>query len=125
MTRIRISAAVLCALIISSILSSVWVNIRCEELLGSIEEISSYIDAGDKEAASSAAKELSLSWSSFRKKASVMIKSERISEIDRINARLLFLLENDSDELESELTEMKSMLCLLKAGETPTFTSVL
>lgn len=125
MTRIKISAVILCALIIASIVSGVWIDSRCERMLGIIGEISRYVDENDTEKASAAAEKLSENWESFRKAASVLVKNDKLSEIDRINARIIFLLQNGSDELESEITELQSMIFLLKTGETPVLTSVL
>lgn len=125
MTRIKISAGILCTLIIVSILSGFWISSRCERMLNIIGEINLNIDEGDTEKAAAAAEHLSEYWNSFRKTASVLVKNDKLSEIDRINARILYLLENDSDELESEITELQSMIILLKTGETPVLTSVL
>lgn len=125
MLRVKISAAVLSTLIILSSFTCVWINIKCQDLLEGIDEIRLCIDKNDTAAAAEAVKDLSDDWNSFKKKASVTVKSDWISEIDRVNSRLLFLLENSSDELESELTEMRSMITLMRTYETPYLTSVL
>lgn len=125
MTRIKISAGILCTLIIMSIVSGLWINRKCEHMLNIIGEICFHVNEDDTDKAAAAAKKLSEYWNKFRKTASVLVKNDKLSEIDRINSRIIHLLENDSDELESELTELKSMIILMKTGETPAFTSVL
>lgn len=125
MTRIKISAGILCTLIIMSIISGLWISRKCEHMLNIIGEICFHVNEDDTDKAAAAAKKLSEYWNKFRKTASVLVKNDKLSEIDRINSRILHLLENDSDELESELTELRSMIILMKTGETPAFTSVL
>lgn len=125
MTRIKISAGILLTLIAASIFSGFWISSRCDRLLDTIETVSVYSEKGDTENAVAAAHKLYEEWNSFRKAASVLIKNDKLSEIDRINARISFLIENSSDELDSEITELKSMIVLLKTGETPVLTSVL
>lgn len=125
MTRIKISAGILCTLIIVTIFSGFWISSRCNEMLGTIGEVSRFVDEKDTAGAKAAAIRLSSEWDDFRKKAGIIVKSDKLSEIDRINSRIIYLLENNSDELESELNELESMIILLKTGETPRLTSVL
>lgn len=125
MTRIKISAGILLTLIAASIFSSFWIRSKCDSLLDTIETVIMYSENGDTENAVTAAHKLYDEWNKFRKGASVLVKNDKLSEIDRINARISFLIENGSDELDSEITELKIMIIFLKNGETPVLTSVL
>lgn len=125
MTRIKISIGILCLLIIMSIFSGIWIDNRCKKIIESINTVSSYAEKKDIESAKTAVAELEKIWSDFRVKASIIIKNEKLSEIDRISSRISYLLKNKSDELDSELKELKSMIELLKNSEIPILTSVL
>lgn len=125
MTRIKISIGILCLLIIMSIFSGIWIDNRCKKIIESINTVSSYAEKKDIESAKTTVAELEKIWSDFRVKASIIIKNEKLSEIDRISSRISYLLKNKSDELDSELKELKSMIELLKNSEIPILTSVL
>ena len=68
--------------------------------------------------------ELSTEWEDFRTKASVLLKYDRLTDVDRIFSRIVHLAENNSEELQSELAELRDMLEIMKSGETPKLTSV-
>ena len=56
----------------------------------------------------------------------MMIKNDRIAEIDRTVAQVEYLAaEHGSDELPAELTELWHMVELMRKNELPTLTSVL
>lgn len=124
MTRVKISAAILGLLIAISFFGSLWVNSRCDAMLSDIAEISRLDEAGYKEDAVRRAKELSREWEDFRTKASVLLKYDKLTETDRICSRIVHLAENDSEELQAELSELNDMLGMLISSETPALTSV-
>lgn len=124
MTRVKISAAILGLLIVISYFSSTWVNHRCDAMLSDIADISRLAEEEMKEETVRRAKELSLEWEDFRTKASVLLKYDKLTETDRICSRIVNLAENDSEELQAELSELGDMLGLLRSGETPVLTSV-
>lgn len=124
MSRVKISAFILSALIILSVVSGIWVNKRCSELLAMIENVRTLSAENDTESAIKAAGELEKSWERFRNTANVMVKSDKLSEIDRIDARIIPLLKNGSEEIDAELDELTKMITVLQNGEKPLFTSV-
>lgn len=124
MTRVKISICILFFVISASIFSSVWVNIKCSRLIDISQEVGTLSSAGDTSAAISAAQELSIRWEDFRTAAGTLVKSEKLSEIDRICSRIIPMLENSSDELSADLTELEVLLRNLKRGETPTLTGI-
>lgn len=124
MTRVKISAFILGALIVLGVFSGIWVNKRCDELLALAGSVRTYSENGYTESALKAAGELRSCWESFHRIANIMVKSDKLSEISRINARIVPLLENESDELSAELDELTEMLAALQKGEEPVFTSV-
>ncbi len=125
MTRVKISVGILSAMIIASILSGIWINKHCDRLIGLTEKISSAYIEGDLKSAQKTAEQLEHEWDSFRGKATMMIKSDKLSEIERLCERIIPLIENDSDEIGAELDELCGMLTALRKGELPLLTSVL
>jgi len=53
-----------------------------------------------------------------------VVKSDKLSEAERIKSRIAKLIESGSDEIEAELSELISMLELLRDGEIPLITSI-
>ncbi len=125
MTRIKISTGILCLLVGVSIFFSIWINSRCSYMLDEISEIYELLDSGDTDKAVSSAKKLDENWNSFRRKATVMVKNNELTDIDCISAGIPYLIKNDSDEAHSRLIELRHMLEMLKGGEIPTWTRIL
>ncbi|MDE6102540.1 MAG: DUF4363 family protein [Ruminococcus sp.] len=125
MTRIRISVGILCVLVGLSIFFGIWINSRCSYMLDEISEIYELLDSGEINQALSSAKKLDGDWDSFRKKATVMLKNNELTEVDCISSGIPYLIENNSDETYSRLMEFQHMLEMLKGGEVPTLTRIL
>lgn len=125
MTRIKISVGILCVLVGLSIFFGIWINSRCSYMLDEISEIYELLDSGEINQALSSAKKLDGDWDSFRKKATVMLKNNELTEVDCISSGIPYLIENNSDETYSRLMEFQHMLEMLKGGEIPTLTRIL
>ena len=125
MTRTKISAVIILLLIGLSVFSSLWVNRRCGNMLEKLGVISELAERGETDEAAVRAGALSADWEDFRAKASVLLKNDRLTDVDRIFSRIVHLAENNSEELQSELAELRDMLDMMKSGETPELTSVL
>ncbi|MDE6091886.1 MAG: DUF4363 family protein [Ruminococcus sp.] len=125
MTRIKISVGILCVLVGLSIFFGIWINSRCSYMLDEISEIYELLDSGEINQALSSAKKLDGDWDSFRKKATVMLKNNELTEVDCISSGIPYLIENNSDETYSRLMEFQHMLEMLKGGEVPTLTRIL
>lgn len=124
MTRVKISVGILAALIAVGIFSCVWASNRCSRLIDSLENIRAAVSDENTEAAADKTEKFMDEWESFRNMASVMVKRDKLSEIDRIRSRIISLMENDSDELQSELSELINMIELLRDREIPVITSI-
>ncbi|MBR6967109.1 MAG: DUF4363 family protein [Ruminococcus sp.] len=121
MTRVKISAVILLLLVGTSAFSGVWVNRRCSRLLREIKLISQSADAEEKAVL---AEEMNEDWESFREWASVLLKYDKLVEIDRLCSRIVHLTGEEGTEMEAELAELRDMLEMLKSGETPLWNSV-
>lgn len=119
MTRVKISFVILAVILGTSIFFSVIINRRCSDFIDRTGEIWELYDSGDHESACKAAQEFEDEWEKFRRYSSVMIANEKLAEIDRVSARIIYLAEGDSDELHSELMELHHMVESLKKAETP------
>lgn len=125
MTRIKISIGILCVLVGLSIFFAVWINTRCSHMLDEITGICQLLDNGETEKAVQRAETLDNEWNSFRKKATVMLKNNELTEIDCISSGIPYLIENDNDESYARLMEFQHMLTMIKNGEVPALTRVL
>lgn len=124
MTRIKISVFIICLLIMTSIFSGIWINNKCKYLIELSSQAEELFSSDEKEKAVEITKKLETEWEDFRTGAAVLLQNNKLSEIDRICARVKHLAENDSDELLSELTELENMLDLLRNGEIPKINSI-
>lgn len=124
MTRIKISTAILCLLIAVSIFSGIWINGKCKSLIELSSQAEEFFSSDEKEKAIEVTKRLETEWEDFRSVAAVLIQNNKLSEIDRICARIKHLTENDSEELLAELTELEHILDLLRNGEIPKINSI-
>ena len=124
MTRVRISAAVLIILIAFSAFMSIWVNRRCDDMLGDLNRLSIIAENGQSEILSASARELDKKWEHFRSRASFLVRYDKLVEADRISSRIVQLSENAGEELKAETAEMRELLEMLKSGETPLLSSV-
>ncbi|WP_295087664.1 DUF4363 family protein [Ruminococcus sp.] len=124
MTRVRLSAAILLIMIAFSTFTCVWMNHCCDDMLGDINKICILAEKGEIDALPEGARELGKKWEHFINTASVLLKYDKLIEIDRIIARIIQLAEKDGDELKAEISEFRKLLEMLKKGETPLITSV-
>lgn len=125
MTRIKISAGILCVLVGISIFFAVWINNRCSHMLDEITAICQLLDDGNNSQAMKRAEELDNEWNSFRKTATVMLKNNELTEVDCISSGIPYLIENDNDESYARLMEFQHMLTMIKDGEVPSVTRIL
>lgn len=125
MTRIKISVFIVCLLIFTSVFSGIWINGKCKSLIELSQQTGELFSDGEKAEAVEVTRQLETEWENFRTYATMLIHSNKLSEIDRICARIKHLTENDSEELLSELSEFQNMLDLLRNGEIPKINSIL
>ncbi|MDE6780699.1 MAG: DUF4363 family protein [Ruminococcus sp.] len=125
MTRIKISAVILCVLVGISIFFTVWINKRCSYMLDEITGIFQLMDSGQNIQAMQRAEALDNEWNSFRKKATIMLNNQSLTEVDCISSGIPYLIKNDNDESYARLMEFKYILIMIKDGEVPTLTRVL
>ncbi|MGN0580776.1 MAG: DUF4363 family protein [Ruminococcus sp.] len=119
MTRMKISAGILAALTIICIGFGIYIRLRCNKLIGMIDETYTYAIAGDTENVSGSAAEFAEKWSDFHNFAHIIVRSDKLSEIEAKAARIAPLAESDCDELTAEISELKKLVIQLRDGEIP------
>lgn len=124
MTRVKISLVILTVMLGTSIFFGILINGKCSGFIGKTENIWELYDSGNHEDACKEARDFEEKWEDFRKYSSVMINNEKLAEIDRISARVIYLAEGDSEELHSELMELRHMIEALKKSEIPVLESI-
>lgn len=124
MTRVKISLFIMALLVVTSFFSGVYINSGCEKLLNRINAVQELSSQGDTADAINCAQLFSREWSKFRQTASAMVKSDKLSEIDRISARIIPLIKEQSDEVSADLKELEALLNALKNGEMPSLRSI-
>lgn len=124
MTRVKISLVILSVMLGTSVFFGILINGKCRDFIGRTETIWELYDSGNHEGACEEAREFEEKWENFRKYSSVMINNEKLTEIDRISARVIYLAEGDSEELHSELMELRHMVEALKKSEMPVLESI-
>ena len=124
MTRVKISASILLILVLLSAFMSFWVNRRCDAMLNEVDVVHELEENGDIGLAAENARRLNAHWESFRGIAAVLLKYDKLVEIDRLCSRIVHLAENEETEMAAELAELRDMLEMLKSGETPLLTSI-
>lgn len=124
MKRVKISLVILLSMVIFGTSTSVWINKKCRGFLRSISTIQELVSQGSTDEAVAAAAELESDWSSFRTIASVILRSDRLGEIDRCAAGVIFEINSDAGEAPTALEELRHMISSLRKSETPVFTSV-
>ena len=121
MTRVKISAAILLVLIIISIVSGIWVNKCCNEMIVKTSQIAQQSMNGDTAAAQNAAVMLENDWNSFNNIASVLLRNEKLTEAERIVSRIRLMTEFDEKEIIPQTSELIRLLDTLRKGEIPIF----
>lgn len=124
MKRVKICLAILGSLVSISIFSGIRVNSRCGRMIGEISAIEDRLSRGENEQAAELAEKMSEEWSSFRKKALVLLNNEKLTEINNISLRITYLISEESDEASAELAELRDLTERLKNSEIPLITSI-
>lgn len=125
MTRVKICIGILCVMVAMSIFFSILINKKCSGFIKDTETIWEYYEAGELDKAYHESEKLEDDWENFRSYASVLIHNGKLTEIDRISSRIIYLVEHQSEELHSDLTELKHMIESITKGEFPSITSIL
>ncbi len=124
MTRLKISIFIILVLVGMSVFQSMWISKSCISLMNQTSQAEDLFRNGNTAKSEEITAELQKKWEKFRVPASVFVRNNKLTELDRLVARVHHLAENESEELPSELTELYHLLELLKNSEIPRVTSI-
>ncbi len=119
MTRVKLSILMIIAMICASIFSGIWVSGQCRQLSERAERIFISYKNNDRQTALAEAEMLEKEWEDMRKKASVLLKFDKLSEIDRIVSHTCVLVSNGSEDVQPQMAELIHMLDILRKSEMP------
>ena len=119
MTRVKMGFVILSVMVGVSVFFSFLISSKCSGFIRRTDKIWELYDSGEHESACDEARDFEEAWEDFRKYSSMMINNEKLTEIDRISSRVIYLAEGDSEELHSELMELRHMIESLKKAELP------
>ncbi|MBR1592054.1 MAG: DUF4363 family protein [Ruminococcus sp.] len=124
MTRIKISLGIISTLICISIFSGVWVNKKCDLLLGIIDEIQSSSQAGDIGKAEEYAAVLEEKWTDFTKTARILIINEKFDDAEEICSELPCITDS-AEEITAAAEKLKHIIRNIKESESPSLMNIL
>ncbi len=124
MTRIKISFAILLILIGSAFYFGDRINRSGKRLIATISEIQSEKHSSDKQAVKKGAAKLENEWEKFYKESDFVIRNDKLIEAERTVSRIKSLAENDNDELDADLSELKSSIEYIINSEMPYFHNI-
>ena len=125
MTRIKLSAAILCLLAVLAAWSCMWIGGRCSELEKGLDRTETLLLSGMTAEAEVEAGRLDGEWRDMRPLSSVLIRGCRLYDLDRGFAGLDARMTGDRREALAAVRELKRMTALLADGEMPRLRSVL
>ncbi|MEG0614875.1 MAG: DUF4363 family protein [Oscillospiraceae bacterium] len=119
MKRVIFCIVILAAIISFSAYSLYSLNFHCSELSADVTEISLLSEKNDKKQALEKTQELVKSWENDYKFFSMMVRHEKLFEINASIAKIRSMIIAENDELLSELDTILYSLDLLKKSEFP------
>lgn len=124
MTRLKISVGILITMTCMSIFFGVLIGRKCSGFIEKAERIRERYSDGDLEGAYDEAVGFESDWEKFRGYSAMLINNEKLLEIERISARIVYMTENEELELQSEVNELIHMLDAMKRGEIPMLSTI-
>lgn len=125
MKRIRISAGILALMIALSVFFNYRVTKQCEKLINLVELTEESVNSDDNLKALQYAEEFTEKWKRFRNEGAVMVRGDKISDVESCYIKIIPLLETENDELFAQLAELKNILIRIKTSELPTIYNIL
>lgn len=125
MIRLKISIGILAILIIFCTVSEIFINKSCDSMVEKISELESMADSENlSEELEKSVDKLEKKWDSFKSKAIFLARSDKLTDASFTLSRILPLIEEKSDELKAELSQLKSEINHIKESENLFFSNV-
>jgi len=125
MIRLKISIGILAILIIFCTVSEIFINKSCDSMVEKISELESMADSENlSEELEKSVDKLEKKWDSFKSKAIFLARGDKLTDASFTLSRILPLIEEKSDELKAELSQLKSEIIHIKESENLFFSNV-
>ncbi|MBE6859799.1 MAG: DUF4363 family protein [Ruminococcus sp.] len=125
MIRLKISIGILAILIIFCTVSEIFINKSCDSMVEKISELESMADSENlSEELEKSVDKLEKKWDSFKSKAIFLARGDKLTDASFTLSRILPLIEEKSDELKAELSQLKSEINHIKESENLFFSNV-
>lgn len=125
MIRLKISIGILAILIIFCTVSEIFINKSCDSMVEKISELESMADSENlTEELEKSVDKLEKKWDSFKSKAIFLARGDKLTDASFTLSRILPLIEEKSDELKAELSQLKSEINHIKESENLFFSNV-
>lgn len=125
MIRLKISIGILAILIIFCTVSEIFINKSCDSMVEKISELESMADSENlSEELEKSVDKLEKKWDSFKSKAIFLARGDKLTDASFTLSRILPLIEEKSDELKAELSQLKSEINHIKESENLFFSNI-
>lgn len=125
MKRVKAAAALIGAIILYSVIASLFLVNWQSDIDVIIDEIRLYNENGDSGKASAAADELTHKWARIEKGMSIFVCDEKLDNISSSVAKVPQFVTEANDELDAELESIRRQLKLICRGELPLWYNLL
>ncbi len=125
MIRIKISFAIIAAIIVLGISGFFVLRHETLEVMDYLDQTRELADSGRKTEALESADRLLGDWDKFHTYASIFITNDKISDAQESISRIRALIETDNDELDAEFDTAEVALNWIIEGEIPRLTNIL
>ncbi len=125
MGRVKLCFGIIIAIIILSTAGIFVIDYKTDGVIKLIERTKAYSDAGDTEKALESVDSLEKVWEKYHKIASIVVRNDKISDVQNAISRLRPLIEKENDELNAEYECAKQALEWIVESEMPLWTNIL
>lgn len=125
MKRVRISVGILLLMIGISVFFNYRISVNCDKLIEIVETVEDNVRNNNKSEALENAYQFEESFTDFHTESLMMIRGDKLSEVENCYVRIVPLIETDNNELLPELIELKNILIHLKKSELPMLSNIL
>lgn len=125
MGRVKLCFGILIAIIVLSIVGILIIDHKTDNVIKMIEKTKAYSDSGETQKALDSVGEVEALWEKYHKTASVVVRNDKISDVQNAISRLRPLIEKENDELNAEFANAIQGLKWIVESEIPRLTNIL
>ena len=124
MQRVKFCFVALLIMIGISVYSLILINKQCKELNSIINELSYEVEIGNNKEALIKAYELKTEWDENYKIFFTLVKHDKLSSVNASIPRIISYLNNNSDDLNAEISSLRSEIDFIIHTEIPYFYNI-